>query len=106
MGFSLVSMFEAVLLTLNALAILSEKRFLARYGLASPSAGSGDGVTTTPMMFDQTFSGFSPVTPGSSGGSSVLKQQIAQLLSSVRMLLRWPLIFMNAATIVFALILG
>jgi immediate early response 3-interacting protein 1 len=105
MGFSLVSMFEAVLLTLNALAILSEKRFLVRYGLASPSV-AGEGVTSTPMMFDQTFSGFSPVTPGSAGGSSVLKQQIAQLLSSVRMLLRWPLIFLNAATIVFALILG
>lgn len=104
MGFSLVSIFEAVLLTLNALAILSEKRFLGRYGLAG--SAPSDGVTTTPMMFDQTFGGFSPAGSSSSGGSTVFKQQVAQLLSSVRMLLRWPLIFMNAATIIFALILG
>lgn len=101
MGFSLVSMFEAVLLILNGLAILSEKRLLSKYGLA----GSTADPTATPMMFDQTFSGFSS-TSGNGGSSSVLKQQVAQLLSSVRMLLRWPLIFMNAATIVFALILG
>jgi hypothetical protein len=63
---------------------------------------------STPMMagFDQTFGGFGSAAHQNGSSNSAVKQQIAQLLSSVRMLLRWPLVFINCATIVFALIFG
>lgn len=107
--FSFANLFQAALLILNAMAILSERRFLAKYGLASASLN--EAPVATPL-FDQTFGAGSAFGAhsnggqGNSGSNSLLKQQVAQLLSSVRMLLRWPLVFLNAATIVFALIFG
>lgn len=108
MGFNLASIFHASLLILNALAILSEKRFLAPRGFVT---GQAVADVSTPIMasggFDSAFGGFGGVAAQSNfGGGNAVKQQVAQLLSSVRMLLRWPLIFINAATIVFALIFG
>lgn len=106
--FSLASIFQGVLLLLNALAILSEKRFLIRYGLASATVEVQS--TSTPLVFDQTFgggmNGFGSAQSSANQPLSPVKQQVSQLLASVRMLLRWPLIFLNCATIVFALIFG
>jgi hypothetical protein len=105
MGFSVADLFRAILLVLNALAILSERRFLAPRGLAvaSHSEGGGNGSTSA-----HSFGGFgdfgSPTSP--SGPQSGMKAQAAQLLSSVRMLLRWPLIIANGITILFALVFG
>ena len=109
MSFSVSDLFRAVLLILNALAILSEKRFLFPLGLSSSTASS----TSTPFAAPSGFGfeehnrnvgmfGEAAAVPS----PSQLKVQIAQLLSSVRLLLRWPLIFTNALMIVFALIFG
>ena len=115
MGFSVADIFTATLLIVNALAILSERRFLAPMGLANADgAGAspgfnnngGTGASGSPAFFPD--DGFG--SPGSGGGKAIgggeLKSQINQLLSSVRMLLRWPLIVLNAVAILFALIFG
>ena len=105
MGFSIASILHAVILVLNALAILSERRFLAKYGLAkvdaslTSSGGSGFGA-------DPTFGGGALYGGHGDVNPSPLMSQIGQLLSSVRTLLRWPLIFVNTIAIVFALIFG
>ena len=101
MGFSIASIFHAVILVLNALAILSERRFLAKYGLAKiePSINSGNGFAD-PMFGGGALYGQADTA------ASPLMAQIGQLLSSVRTLLRWPLIFVNSIAIVFALIFG
>lgn len=101
MGFSIASIFHAVILVLNALAILSERRFLAKYGLAKiePSINSGSGFAD-PMFGGGALYGQADTA------ASPLMAQIGQLLSSVRTLLRWPLIFVNSIAIVFALIFG
>lgn len=81
MGLSIAEFFKAALLVLNAMAILSERRVLQPMGLAgTPGAVAGDGTEA--------------------------KTQIAQVLASVRMLLRWPLIILNGLTVVFILIFG
>lgn len=98
MGFSVADLFRAVLLVLNALAILSEKRFLAPRGLASVT--STDGGAGSP--FGGGFGDFGSAVPHQ--GS--VKAQAAQLLSSIRMLLRWPLIIANTVAILFALVFG
>ncbi|KEG10917.1 hypothetical protein DQ04_03151020 [Trypanosoma grayi] len=102
MGFSIGSMAQALLLCLNAMAILSERRFLSRYGLATPMVmtdSGGDG-------------GFTPSAFGAGDDVvraqrfSPLKAKLASVLSSVRTLLRWPLIFVNTAVILFTLVFG
>jgi hypothetical protein len=85
MGFSMASMFKAILLIVNAFTVLSEKRFLSKFGLDYKPAGSVPGVV------DDT-------------GSA--KQQIRHLLYSMRLLLKVPLIVTNSLTIAFALIFG
>ncbi|CCW61800.1 unnamed protein product [Phytomonas sp. EM1] len=123
MRFSIYSIFSAVVLILNALAILSEKRFLVKFGLCAHQAlyqqsqpprsvfGSDTASqVTTGVSFDlkertenrNSYTNDSnPIKPP--GGT---KLQIAALLSSVRTLLRWPLIFANTLLIVFAIIMG
>ncbi|KAG8348793.1 hypothetical protein TRVL_00378 [Trypanosoma vivax] len=106
MGFTIGAVVQASLLFLNAMAILSERRLLAKWGLASPA------VMEQMFMGTEIDTAFSPTTfsPGDNRvrqqwGSS-LKMHIASLLSSVRLLLRWPLIIMNIGVILFTLIFG
>lgn len=110
MSISIYSLLSAVVLCLNALAILSESRFLCKFGLASQSVmhsiqqgdENGFGTLSTPA-FDPEFG----LGSGNGGGSSSpLKLQIAGLLHSIRMLLRWPLIFVNVLLIGLTLIFG
>jgi len=76
-------MIESVLLILNALAILNEDRFLKRVGL-SVATGSD----------------FDPQS------GSTAKSKIASTLSAVRLLLRFPLIFINTTVILLLFLFG
>ena len=70
----------ALLLALNALAILDERRFLNRIGWSKSVCES---------------------LPATS-----VKRQCIQLLSAIRTVLRPPLIIVNAVVIIFLLVLG
>ncbi|OJJ44350.1 hypothetical protein ASPZODRAFT_135162 [Penicilliopsis zonata CBS 506.65] len=78
------SLFYVSVLLINAIAVLSEDRFLARINLSSttydPSFGSGDATS--------------------------VKAKIINLIASVRTLMRIPLIIVNTLIIVYELVLG
>ncbi|CBH14753.1 Yos1-like, putative [Trypanosoma equiperdum] len=99
MGFSLAGILQALLLCLNAMAILSERRLLSRYGLASSAVmDSSDIGSETAFSSGDELAGVPRQRP--------FRESIAALLSSVRTLMRWPLIFINTAVIVFTLLFG
>ncbi|KAI8150327.1 Yos1-like protein [Fennellomyces sp. T-0311] len=83
MALGLGQLFYAILLFINAIAVLSEERFLARIGW-SAQVDPGFGV-------DQTQS---------------VKHKIVNLISAVRTLMRIPLIAINIVVIVYELLLG
>ncbi|KAF7588144.1 hypothetical protein BBP40_006144 [Aspergillus hancockii] len=76
--------YVAVLIT-NAIAILSEDRFLARIGWGRSQA-------------DPTF--------GTSQDSTSVKAKTVDLIASVRTVMRLPLIVINTIIIVYSIILG
>ncbi|XP_041465810.1 immediate early response 3-interacting protein 1-like [Lytechinus variegatus] len=82
MAFGLYTLLEAALLCINAIAILNEERFLSKVGWGG----------------DQSVGGF--------GEDPGMKAQIINLIRSIRLVMRVPLIFLNAATIVIKLLLG
>ncbi|XP_078486839.1 immediate early response 3-interacting protein 1-like [Ciona intestinalis] len=82
MGFSLYSLIEAILLFVNAAAILHEERFLSKIGWGSDHSTGGFGED-----------------PG-------MKTQLINLIRSVRTVMRVPLIFLNCATILSLLLFG
>ncbi|KAH6608548.1 Yos1-like protein [Trichoderma chlorosporum] len=69
----------------NALAILSDDRFLARIGLS----------TTT---YDPAF--------GAGADANSVKAKLVALIASVRMVMRPPLIIVNTLIILYELVLG
>ncbi|KAL7900221.1 Yos1-like protein [Trichoderma sp. SZMC 28014] len=69
----------------NALAILSDDRFLARIGLS-------------PSTFDPAF--------GPGADSNSVKAKLVALIASVRMVMRPPLIIVNTLIILYELVLG
>ncbi|EHK49803.1 hypothetical protein ACHAPE_002004 [Trichoderma viride] len=69
----------------NALAILSDDRFLARIGLS-------------PTTFDPAF--------GPGADSNSVKAKLVALIASVRMVMRPPLIIVNTLIILYELVLG
>ncbi|KAK0618421.1 Yos1-like protein [Bombardia bombarda] len=71
-------------LIINAVAILSEDRFLAR-------------ISASPTSYDPAF--------GSNADASV-RAKIVNLIASVRTLMRIPLIVINTLIIVYELVLG
>lgn len=73
-------------LLVNSIAILSEDRFLARVG------------------WSNTIS--EPAFGASSGGDASIKNKLINLLTSVRTLMRIPLIVINSILIVYEIILG
>ncbi|UQC79809.1 uncharacterized protein CLUP02_05289 [Colletotrichum lupini] len=83
-------LYIAVLL-INAIAVLSEDRFLARTNRDFLP------VNLSPSSYDPTF--------GSSNDASV-KAKIINLIASVRTLMRIPLIGINTIIILYELILG
>lgn len=85
MALTLGSLALAILLALNGMTVLNERRCLAKLGL------------------DATSQGANPLAHGE--GHSV-KRQLASLLSAMRTVLRIPLIIVNVVVIVFLLLLG
>ncbi|KAK9171676.1 hypothetical protein cpbgf_7004100 [Cryptosporidium parvum] len=69
-------LFEMVVLTLNSLAILNDRRFLRKYGLDKPIYGE------------------------------TARNQITIFLYAIRTYLRFPLIILNILIIFFELIFG
>ncbi|OAA60998.1 yos1-like protein [Niveomyces insectorum RCEF 264] len=78
-------------LLINAIAILSEDRFLARIGLSTSASSAYD------PTFGQTSGG---------GADASIKAKIINLIASVRTLMRIPLIVINTLLIVYELVLG
>ncbi|XP_053673379.1 immediate early response 3-interacting protein 1 [Anopheles nili] len=80
--FTLWSLVEASLLFLNAVCVLSEERFLAKYGwgMAQQVQGFGEPTST--------------------------KSQLLLLVRSIRTVAKIPLILLNVVAIVFKLLLG
>ncbi|TGZ83433.1 Yos1-like protein [Ascodesmis nigricans] len=83
MMFGLMPLIKMIVLITNAIAILSEDRFLARIGWAAQSE------------------------PSFGGGMDVsIKARIINLISATRLLTRIPLIAINTVIILYELILG
>ncbi|KUI65850.1 Protein transport protein YOS1 [Cytospora mali] len=82
---ALGSLLYVIVLLINALAVLSEDRFLARINWSTKS-------------FDPAF--------GQAGSDTSVKGKIVSLIASVRMIMRIPLIITNTLIIVYELILG
>uniref|UniRef100_A0A2M4ASS0 Immediate early response 3-interacting protein 1 n=1 Tax=Anopheles triannulatus TaxID=58253 RepID=A0A2M4ASS0_9DIPT len=80
--FTLWSLVEATLLFLNAVCVLSEERFLSKYGWGISSQVQGFGEPTT------------------------TKGQILMLIRSIRTVAKVPLILFNVLAILFKLLLG
>ncbi|CAL8575191.1 hypothetical protein XPA_001130 [Xanthoria parietina] len=86
MLFGLGNLFYVSILLVNAVAILSEDRFLARIGWGSAPT--------------------EPAFGGSRDEAASVKGKLVNLISSVRTLMRIPLIVINTLIIVYALVLG
>ncbi|CAB0034086.1 unnamed protein product [Trichogramma brassicae] len=82
MAFTLWTLWEAIILLLNAACILHEERFLRKYGWGA----------------NQNIQGF--------GEPPTVKAQILNLLRSIRTVMRVPLILFNTVTIFVILIFG
>ena len=82
MAFGLYSLLEAGLLVLNAICVLHEERFLAKKGWSRKGAG-------------QEF-----------GGAKGIKNQMLEMIRSVRTVMRIPLIFINVLVVTKKLVLG
>ncbi|KAF2835531.1 Yos1-like protein [Patellaria atrata CBS 101060] len=78
-------LFQVAILLVNAIAVLSEDRFLARIGWSN--------VPTDPG-----FGGIQETTS--------VKARTINLITSVRTLMRIPLIFINTVVIIYELVLG
>ncbi|EKV07141.1 Yos1-like [Penicillium digitatum] len=83
--FGLGNLFYVIVLIINAIAVLSEDRFLARVGWGRTQAEPGFGAT-----YDSTS----------------VKAKSVNLIASVRTVMRIPLIVINTVIIVYELILG
>ncbi|NXF67168.1 IR3IP protein, partial [Ciccaba nigrolineata] len=82
MAFTLYSLLQAVLLIVNAVAVLHEERFLRHVGW-----GSNQGM-------------------GGFGEEPEIKTQLTNLIRSVQTVMRVPLIAVNSVTIVLLLLFG
>ncbi|VUZ46023.1 unnamed protein product [Hymenolepis diminuta] len=80
MAFGLYALLEASVLILNAICILHEQRFLAKFGWGSDA-----------YQF---------------GTDNSMKSRLLTFITSVRTVMRIPLIGVNTLLIVFKLILG
>ncbi|PHH65464.1 hypothetical protein CDD81_2244 [Ophiocordyceps australis] len=76
--------FYIAVLLINAVAVLSEDRFLARINLS-------------PASYDPAFG---------AGADASIKAKIIHLIASIRTIMRMPLIFVNAIIILYELLLG
>ncbi|BFF99051.1 immediate early response 3-interacting protein 1 [Drosophila madeirensis] len=79
--FTLWTLIEASLLCLNAVCILHEERFLAKFGWGRQAGQHNFGAPTA-------------------------KDQVLNLIRSIRTVAKIPLIFLNIIAIIFKLLLG
>ncbi|CAR21225.1 Yos1p [Lachancea thermotolerans CBS 6340] len=84
MIFGLGRLFYVILLLINAVAVLSEERFLSRIGL-------GSSASQAPAFGQQENS---------------TRSKVVQLIGAIQTLLRIPLIGINILVIVYELLLG
>ncbi|KAL6937722.1 Protein transport protein yos1 [Hanseniaspora vineae] len=89
MIFGFGKLFYVILLLINAIAVLSEERFLRRIGLSG--------------QHQQNTSSF---TYGTQPQDASVKSKLITLISAVQTLLRIPLIGINVLVIVYELVLG
>ncbi|CAG5170835.1 uncharacterized protein ALTATR162_LOCUS7238 [Alternaria atra] len=82
--FGLGGLFTVAVLLVNAIAILSEDRFLARIGWTASAEPAGFGRQD----------------------DASIKARLINLVSSVRTLMRLPLMLINTLMIVYLLVLG
>lgn len=82
MGFSLLSMFETIIIFCNAFAILNEKRFLKKHQWHIPDMKSVEGENSIEGM----------------------KNQFKQMMYTMRYYGKYPQIVLNLATMVFELL--
>lgn len=85
--FSFGGLFQVSVLLVNAIAILSEDRFLARIGMASTSSPE-------------------PAFGAGAQDNTSIKSKMINLINSVRTLMRIPLIFLNVLIIIWAVAFG
>lgn len=90
--FGLGKLFYVIVLSINGIAVLSEDRFLNRIGWGSRAAN--------PQNQFQAQYGAPP------GPDDSIKARLVTLISAIRTLLRFPLIFVNILLILYELILG
>ena len=95
MAFGLYSLLEAGLLVLNAICVLHEERFLAKV----VGAGGG-GVGTTQVGWSSQGAGQGFNEPKG------IKDQLLDIIRSVRTVMRIPLIFINILVVTKKLVLG
>ncbi|KIS67227.1 uncharacterized protein UMAG_10844 [Mycosarcoma maydis] len=92
--FGLGSAFYLILFITNALAVLSEERFLARVGWSSHSLASQSSA------FDQ---GFQSNPYASSAADVTIKARLINLISAVRTLMRMAI---NIVVVIYLIVLG
>ncbi|KAF2013307.1 Yos1-like protein [Aaosphaeria arxii CBS 175.79] len=85
--FGLGSLFYVTILLINAVAVLSEDRFLARIGMTSSSSADQQGF-------------------GAPRDNDSIKAKLVNMISSVRTLMRIPLMLINTLMIIYLLVLG
>ncbi|CCF60714.1 hypothetical protein KAFR_0L01060 [Kazachstania africana CBS 2517] len=84
MLFGLGRLFYVILLLINAVAVLSEERFLSRIGF-------GKNANEAPAFGQQ---------------ENTTKSKVVQLIGAIQTLLRIPLIGINILIIIYELVLG
>ncbi|KAH9879089.1 hypothetical protein J1614_002524 [Plenodomus biglobosus] len=118
--FGLGGLLTSVVLLINAIAILSEDRFLARstsllhqhttalytsnpYAILSRSVAQNTGLTYVRIV-----GWTNALEPGFGGArdDASIKARLINLVSSVRTLMRIPLMFINTFMIIYYLVLG
>jgi len=99
MGLSLGNILKISLLLVNAIAVLSEERFLARIGWSTQPVPVG------PQGFAQPYdAGYGGAGAGQAEQS--MKSKLVNLISAVRTVMRIPLIGINLIIIVYEFVFG
>jgi len=96
----LTNIMRISLLLVNAVAVLSEERFLARIGWSTEQ------VHTGPQGFAQPYDAYGGGGAAAAQADMSVKTKIIHLISAVRTLMRMPLIIFNGSWILYELLFG
>lgn len=89
----------AILFSINAIAVLSEDRFLKRIGWGSSSQ-------STQVDASAAFNSYGNNGNVDSNSDQSIKSRIITLISATRTLLRFPLIIVNTLVMIYEILLG